>query len=121
MRHKVPSIVGSAILTLLPLVASAAYVYPQLGGGQTGEATAPMKHADISFDGTNLSVHIDPTVPTPLLRPLTPPDEFNPSMPYAVLQDKAYNLQYGWNPQRLLGAAGGYGGLGRAPLGFCGA
>lgn len=73
----------------------AAYVTPKLGGGQVAAA---MKHADINLSGTTLSVTIDPTVPIPLLRPLTPPDLFDPSKPWAVLQGKAHNFQYGWNP-----------------------
>ena len=87
-----------AAAALVPGAASAAYVVPQLGGGDPGGGSYPMKHADISFDGVNLSVAIDPEVAIPVLRPLTPPNEFNPAMPYAVLQDKAYNMQYGWNP-----------------------
>ncbi len=71
------------------------YAIPMLGGGQI---TAPMKHADITFDGVNLDVHVDSTVATPILRPLTSPAQFDPAMPWAVLQDKAYNFQYGWNP-----------------------
>jgi hypothetical protein len=75
--------------------ALAAYVQPVLGGGQVA---ADMKHADIMFDGTSLSVQIDPSVPTPLLRALTPPDAFDPNMPWSVLEGKAHNFQYGWNP-----------------------
>lgn len=57
-----------------------------------------MKHADITLVGKTLSVQIDPTVETPLLRSLKDPDEFDPSLPWSVLNDKAYNSQYGWNP-----------------------
>ncbi|QNN23214.1 PEP-CTERM sorting domain-containing protein [Planctomycetales bacterium ZRK34] len=79
--------------------AQAAYVIPMIGGAQLGPMDGtPMKHLDISFDGTNLSVHVDDMVPTPLLRPLESPDEFDPAEPWAVLTDKAYNYQYGWNP-----------------------
>lgn len=77
----------------------AAYVTPQMGGGQ---ASAPMKHLDVAFDGTNISVHIDDTVDIPMLRPLTPPDEFDPNEPWAVLTGKAYNFQYGWNPSGFI-------------------
>ncbi|MFO0912327.1 MAG: hypothetical protein U0795_05195 [Pirellulales bacterium] len=45
-----------------------------------------------------ISLHVDDTVPTPELRPLVPPDEFDPSQPWSVLIDKAYNYQYAWNP-----------------------
>lgn len=74
------------------------YVIPQLGGGQVGMGTAPMKHADITLVGNSLVVHLDDTVPTPILRPLTAPDEFDPAMPWGVLGDKSHNFQYGWNP-----------------------
>lgn len=79
-------------------VADAAYVMPMIGGGQVGMMMAPMKHADITFDGTNIAVHVDDTVGTPMLRPLTPPDEFDPAQPWSVLGTKAYNYQYAWNP-----------------------
>lgn len=76
----------------------AAFVTPQMGGGQTGMMGAPMKHTDIMFDGTNVTLHTDDTVATPMLRPLTPSDEFDPSQPWSVLIDKAYNFQHAWNP-----------------------
>jgi hypothetical protein len=78
--------------------ASAEYVIPQMGGGQVGQGAAPMKHADITFDGTSLQVHLDETVGTPLLRALNEPNEFDPAQPWNVLNDKAYNFQHGWNP-----------------------
>ncbi len=58
---------------------------------------APMKHADISLVGNALSVRLDDTVSTPLLRSLDAPDEFDPSMPWAVLSGSAHNFQYAWN------------------------
>lgn len=78
--------------------AQAAYVTPQMGGGQTGMIGAPMKHTDILFDGQNISLHVDDTVATPMLRPLDAPDEFDPAQPWSVLVDKAYNFQHAWNP-----------------------
>lgn len=98
--------IALASLSLALVFASSAqadFVSPQMGGGQVGMmGGAPMKHLDISFDGTDISVHIDDTVATPLLRPLTPPDEFDPAEPWAVLTDKAYNFQYGWNPSGFI-------------------
>lgn len=76
----------------------AAYVMPQMGGGQTGMMGAPMKHTDVMFDGTNITLHTDDTVATPELRPLTSPDEFDSAQPWSVLIDKAYNFQHAWNP-----------------------
>jgi len=88
--------------------AQGAYVTPQMGGGQVGMmGGAPMKHLDISFDGTDISVDIDDTVATPLLRPLTSPDQFDPAEPWAVLTDKAYNFQYGWNPSGFISLPSG--------------
>jgi hypothetical protein len=97
-----------AFLTAAPV--SGAFVTPQMGGGQVAMmGGAPMKHLDISFDGTDVSVHIDDTVGTPMLRPLSAPDEFDPAEPWAVLNDKAYNFQYGWNPSGFITLPAGSG------------
>lgn len=86
------------LLTLTAGHASAAYVTPQIGGGQVGMMDgAAMKHADISFDGVNISIHLDDTVATPTLRPLTGTDAFDPAQPWSVLSGMAYNYQYAWN------------------------
>lgn len=98
MRNTYLSLIGMALWAFFPVVVQAGYVQPQLGGGQVSQAGAPMKHADITLVGTTLNVHIDATVPVPLLRPLTAPNEFDPAMPWTVLQEKAHNFQYGWNP-----------------------
>lgn len=82
----------------LPLTALAGVVLPQLGGGEAGLAVAPMKHADITLVGNSLQVAVDASVPTPLLRPLSKENEFDPAQPWAVLGRKAHNFQYGWNP-----------------------
>ena len=73
------------------------YVTPMIGGGQIGMAAAAMKHIDVTFDGGTLHAHVDGTVATPRLRPLTPPDQFDPAAPWGILEGKAYNFQYGWN------------------------
>lgn len=96
-------------LGLSAATSPAAYVTPQIGGGQVGMGSAPMKHADVMFDGASITVHVDETVETPLLRPLTPPDEFDPAQPWAVLQNKAYNFQYAWNPGGFITLPGGTG------------
>ena len=88
----------TVVLLAAPSAVDAAYVLPMIGGGQVPMAQAPMKHVDIAFDGTNITLDVDQVVPTPLLRPLTPPDEFDPAQPWSVLQNKAYNYQYAWNP-----------------------
>jgi hypothetical protein len=90
--------IAVVVVLLASSPASAEYVIPQMGGGQVGTGAAPMKHADITFDGTNLAVQVDDTVPAPQLRALDPPYEFDPTMPWNVLTGKAYNFQYGWNP-----------------------
>lgn len=101
---------GLSLAFALALPAQAAFVTPQMGGGQVAMmGGAPMKHLDVSFDGTDISVHIDDTVATPMLRPLTPPDAFDPSESWAVLNDKAYNFQYGWNPSGFITLPGGAG------------
>lgn len=99
MKLNVTMTVILAISTVLGSTAvDAAYVTPQIGGGQVGMTGAPMLHADILFDGVNLSVHLDDTVATPILRSLAGDDEFDSSQPWAVLNGKAYNFQYAWNP-----------------------
>ena len=72
------------------------YVTPMMGGGQ---ATAEMVHVDIYYDaGANVfSATVDDTFGTPELRALEPGYAFDPQQPYAVLNGKAYNSQYGWN------------------------
>ena len=90
-----------AVLALSGLTTAssqAQFVLPQIGGGQTGLSNAPMKHADVTFDGTSISVHVDTTVGRPLLRPLDDPFDFDPEQPWGVLTERAYNFQYGWNP-----------------------
>lgn len=70
---------------------------------------AAMLHADIGFDGTNLSLTLDTSHGTPELRPLTPPDAFDPAQPWAVLTDKAYNFQWAWNPVGVITLPSGSG------------
>jgi hypothetical protein len=91
---------AAAAIGLIAATAHAAYVTPKIGGGQTGGGTAPMKHADVYYNGTThtLTVVLDETVPTPVLRPITPPDEWDPNQPYSVLSYQAYNYQWAWNP-----------------------
>ncbi len=91
----------SLLLACLAPLAHATHVQPSMGGGEVGEGSAPMKHADISFDGQRLTVDIDDTVGVPWLRPLTPPAQFDPEGPWGVINGKAYNFQYGWNPSRF--------------------
>lgn len=88
-----------AMFCLGSLVASlnGAYVEPQMGGAQIGQGSAPMKHIDITFNGSSIGLHLDESIPIPVLRPLEEPDEFDPSSAWGVLGSKAYNFQYGWN------------------------
>ncbi|MCO6042571.1 hypothetical protein NG895_01495 [Aeoliella sp. ICT_H6.2] len=81
--------------------ASAAYVQPMMGGGQVSQGEAGMKHADISFEAGVLSVHVDDTIATPVLRPLDAGDEFDPAGTWGAINQHAYNFQYGWNPGRF--------------------
>lgn len=86
---------------LLAAGANGATVVPQMGGAQVTMMQAGMKHADIDFDGSSLSIHINETVPTPVLRPLDEGDSFDPSAAWSVLEGKAYNFQYAWNPASI--------------------
>ncbi len=94
--------IGFAVLAGLSTTATAEYVIPQIGGGQTGMALAPMKHVDISLVGNGLWAKVDDSVPTPQLRPLEPAHEFDPNLTWSVLSTKAYNFQYGWNPDGFI-------------------
>ncbi len=92
-------------LTMLLAMAAAAnaeFVRPSLGGGTvTMEAGAPMKHADVAFHVAFMDaveVEIDTSIQAPRLRPLPEGVSFDPLQPWSVLQGKAHNAQYGWNP-----------------------
>lgn len=101
---------GLMLALTITTPAHAVFVTPQMGGGQVSMmGGAPMKHLDITFDGTDLSVHLDDSVATPLLRPLTAPDAFDPAEPWAVLTGKDYNFQYGWNAGGLITLPAGAG------------
>jgi hypothetical protein len=97
----------SIVLVLVGVKPAAAYVTPQIGGGQVGSANAPMIMLNIKLDGTNVEV-LDTFgnpwttltwVNSPVLRPLTGTDAFNPvgTAYYNALNGTAYNWQYGWD------------------------
>lgn len=98
MKSKIAFIAIVAAMNCMPTATRAQFVIPQMGGGQIGLAAAPMKHADVTFDGVNISVQVDDSVDTPMLVPLEDPFEFDLEQPWSVLEGKAYNFQYGWNP-----------------------
>lgn len=105
-----PALIVATMTGLGSSSATAAYVTPQMGGGQVGMMDgAAMLHADIGFDGTNLSVTLDTSHGVPELRPLTPPDAFDPVQPWAVLTGKAYNFQWAWNPAGFITLPSGSG------------
>ena len=89
----------------------AAFVQPQIIGGSTSvsDPDASMKHIEVELVGTSIQLTVDETVPTPVLRALEDPDEFDPAQPWAVLQDKAHNFQYGWLIGGLWGPPAGSG------------
>lgn len=72
------------------------FVSPHLAGGQL---SGDMIHIDVSFDesANRIVAHVDDTQPTPLLAPLAAGQAFEPEKKYAVLNQKGYNAQYGWN------------------------
>ena len=73
-----------------------AYVAPMMGGGQVA---ASMVHIDLYYDAdaNQFQARVDDSYGTPELRALEAGDGFDPEAPYAVLDGKAYNSQYGWN------------------------
>ncbi|QDU33581.1 hypothetical protein KS4_16320 [Poriferisphaera corsica] len=66
---------------------------PKFGGG----GAAPMKHLDIELVNNAIQVHIDETVPMPILA--VSPDTYAAEKKYSILNGKAFNGQYGWNPR----------------------
>lgn len=99
-KYVLVCLIAAAWSTSWMPIAQAAIVTPQMGGGQVGMMGAPMKHTDVMFDGTNITLHVDDTVATPWLRPLAAGDTFldsNSVHPYDVLEGRAYNFQNAWN------------------------
>jgi hypothetical protein len=95
------------VLLTCSAAVQAGYVLPQMGGGQVGMMGAPMKHTDVMFDGFDITLHVDDSVQTAVLRSLEAPDEFDPAQPWAVLREKAYNYQNAWNPGGFISLATG--------------
>jgi hypothetical protein len=73
-------------------------VKPARGGGL--DTNAPMVHVEIFYDYTNnqMQAMLDTSMPTPKLVPLPAGYTFDYRSNYAVLNGKAYNFQYAWNP-----------------------
>ena len=100
---------GTLLVLAVAMPAGAAYVRPKIGGAQLGHMQAPMIMPEIFFDGIGVRVlnadgqpwPVFPWSQAPILRPLVPPDEFDPNEPWAVLIGKAYNFQYGWDSALL--------------------
>jgi hypothetical protein len=108
MNLRLLSLACLALLSASSL-AAAAYVTPAMGGGQVGMGSAPMLHTDVGFDGTDLTATVDGSHGVPMLRPLTPPDAFDPAQPWSVLSGKAYNFQHAWNPAGFITLPAGTG------------
>lgn len=97
--------IASAICAFVIAAPARAYVTPRIGGGQT--VGYPMIMPEIYFDGQSILVFDENaqqfsmfdwhSASMPVLRPLIPPDAFDPCMPWGVLGYKPYNYQYGWD------------------------
>lgn len=98
-------LIALAVILAAAVPMHAGYVRPKIGGAQIGHTQAPMIMPEIFFDGAGIRVvnadglswPVFHWCEAPVLRPLTPPDEFDPNEPWAVLTGKAYNFQYGWD------------------------
>ena len=98
-------LVALVLVLTTPVRTRGDYVKPTRGGAQMGGTQAPMIMPEIFFDGVGINVvNADqrpwPAFPwsqAPVLRPLSPPNQFDPTQPWAVLTGKAYNFQYGWD------------------------
>jgi len=101
------AILAMALCAIIIVPPARAYVTPKIGGGQV--SWVPMIMPEIFFDGQNIFVFDEDVLPwatlawsaAPFLRPLVPPDEFDPNKPWKVLIGKAYNFQYGWDSALL--------------------
>jgi hypothetical protein len=97
MRNQSHTAPLAALAFICGLSAAAqTYVTPMMGGGQVW---ADMVHIDVYYDADANQLHaqVDDSYGTPQLRPLEAGYAFDPQQPYAVLNGKAYNAQYGWN------------------------
>jgi len=100
---------GLGLVLAVTAQAQTTYVKPKIGGDQIGHTQAPMIMPEIFFDGVGIRVVDANGLPwpvsawsrAPVLRPLSPPNAFEPNQPWAVLIGKAYNFQYGWDSALL--------------------
>ncbi len=85
-----------AALALMCAISAMAQIYPMMGGGQ---AEGQMIHIDVYYDADakQMYAQVDDSYGKPQLRALDPGLAFDAQAPYAVLNGKAYNFQYGWN------------------------
>ena len=84
--------------TVDPVAVPPVLVRPARGGGL--DTNAPMIHVDIFYDyqANQMVAQLDTTKGVPHLTPLPPGYAFDSRSNYYVLTDKAYSLQYAWNP-----------------------
>jgi len=87
-----------ATTTVTTVSAQDILVRPARGGGL--DTNAPMIHVDIFYDdqANEMIAQLDTTKGIPHLTPLPPGYAFDSRSNYYVLTDKAYSLQYAWNP-----------------------
>jgi hypothetical protein len=91
-------LVAATASSVLSSVGQDTVVKPSRGGGL--DTNAPMIHCDIFYDYTNnqMQATLDTTKGIPKLVPLPAGYTFDSRSNYAVLNGKAYNYQYAWNP-----------------------
>jgi hypothetical protein len=99
------TIFAGSLIEPIPVEAKDIIVNPSRGGGLTN---TPMVHADVFFDAQQkkLSVVVA-TNDKPKLRPLPDGYAFDPQSKYRVMQGKAYNYQFAWNPGGLISPPAG--------------
>jgi hypothetical protein len=84
--------------TVDPVAEPDLLVRPARGGGL--DTNSPMIHVDIFYDYQANQMHatLETGKGVPKLTPLPPGYAFDSRSNYYVLSDKAYSLQYAWNP-----------------------
>ncbi|MBI5388437.1 MAG: hypothetical protein HZA90_27545 [Verrucomicrobia bacterium] len=90
---------GDATVTL-PLTVDPVLLVKPVRGGGTNTNLPPMIHVDILYDAGSNQMHavLDTNYGIPKLVPLPAGYAFDAASNYAVLNGKAYNFQYAWNP-----------------------
>jgi hypothetical protein len=100
MKVQFLAVIAAIVALTSTSLVQASFVTPKIGGGTL---SASMIHITVGLTGTNVTAVVDTQYGTPNLVALTLPNSIDPASQYYVLESKAYNWQYAWNPASLVG------------------